>query len=176
MENEIIHEDQEDIYHKPVEVVFGQDQVPSKVYVLTDSNIWLQRMDVIKRLEQERKVVMVVPNKVEQEIRGLKNSQNENTRERAIFAHYELMRLVNDARHQREDQRTIMGQHQDDYKLVKKEFPARPEADNQIVESALILKRRGLNVKMATLDQGMDWLCFGSGIELYELGPHNQSN
>ena len=181
VENEVIHEDQDDVYNKTidVEVTFNPNdraQVPRKLYIFADTNIWLQRGDVIDRLVQEEKVVVVVPNKVEQEIRGLKSSENEDTKQRATYAYNELIRLVNDARYQREEQRKIMGQHLDDYIQVKNEFPNRSQADHQIIMSALILQRRGLNVKIATLDNGMNYLCFCNGIELYEVGPRNQSN
>ena len=139
-----------------------------KRYLTLDTDVWINRLSWIKHhvvpTQEATNVSVFVPVKVMKELEGLKSSQNEDIRNRrkAKTALRFIMRLARQMR--------IKIQNNRDFYWANRRFPTRALADNNIIESVLILKRRGLDVMMSTMDDGMEILCHGNDFELIEPG------
>ena len=152
----------------------GDQQPPieqPKRYLTLDTNVWINRYSWIKhrvvQTQENHNVSLFVPVKVLRELEGLKSPQNEDiwTMRKAKNALRFILRLAR--------QKRIKIQNNREFYLVNRRFPTRDLADNNIIESVLILKRRGLDVAMSTMDVGMKILCYANGIDLIEPGGPN---
>ena len=141
--------------------------IESRRYLTPDTNVWLHHLVWIHQFKEDSiGNYIYVPQKVSHELTGLKRSDNDVIRSKAIEATGYILKWV------KEDK--IIVQDNEDFKLANKDFSTYKLSDNNIVESVLILKRRGLDIVMSTIDDGMKILCHGNGIELFD--PRDKAN
>ena len=174
MENEEASKQQTEGKGKGYDTIFmvlSDDQHPpdkeSRRYLTPDTNVWLHRLAWVHQFKEEsNRNYIFMPQKVSHELTGLKRSDNDVIRSKAIEATGYILKWV------KEDK--IMVQDNEDFKLSNKDFSTKQLSDNNIVESVLILKRRGVDIAMSTMDDGMKILCHGNGIELFD--PRDKAN
>ena len=175
MENEEASKHQTEDKGKGYDTIFmvlsdDQQHPPDKEsrrYLTPDTNVWLHRLAWVHQFKEEsNRNYIFVPQKVSHELTGLKRSDNDVIRSKAIEATGYILKWV------KEDK--IIVQDNEDFKLANKDFSTYKLSDNNIVESVLILKRRGLDIVMSTIDDGMKILCHGNGIELFD--PRDKAN
>jgi len=194
VENEVVHEDQNDIYNSNVEDIFGnvvppteedmendaiaQQGYQSKTYVIFDTTILLGNLESVDRLIHNygffRNHLFFLTSTVIKELEILQQSGADNLSRlaRETLTYLDLVTEVTEWWH---GDRIIV-QHNDDFESANRAFPNRQLASNQIIKSALLLQERGISTKMWTLNRGMKLQCRGSGIGLFNPDHCNVPN